>query len=352
MPGAAASSVDDTTKLSYAPDAAFTDAGTNSNISAEYVTPQLPKGLHDLRSFPDGARSCYTLRSLETGLKYLVRAFFVYGDYDGLRRPPVFEVYVGVNFLSTVNVSDPGVPEMVEAIVVVPDSFLQFCLVNIGSGTPFVSALELRPLKTRLYPQANATHGLALVGRANFGPTNDSYAAIVRYPDDPHDRLWIPSVDAANWTAMSTRSLVQNIQKDLYAAPSKVMQTAVTPRNASRNIELFWEPKPVPKDPSLGYIAVMHFSELQEPHGGAVRQFCISVNGQNVDTYTPELLYSEAAYVFIPIGEYGYTRYNVSLNATANSTLPPIINAMEVFSLFPTTNVGTDSTDGECTPRP
>jgi hypothetical protein len=62
MPGTP-SSVDDTTKLSYAPDAAFTDAGTNSNISAEYVTPQLPKGFHDLRSFPDGERSCYTLRS-------------------------------------------------------------------------------------------------------------------------------------------------------------------------------------------------------------------------------------------------------------------------------------------------
>jgi hypothetical protein len=353
MPGTA-SSVDDTTKLSYAPDAAFTDAGSNHNISAEYVTPQLPKGFHDLRSFPDGneARSCYTLRSLEAGLKYLVRAFFMYGDYDGLRRPPVFEVYVGVNFLSTVNVSDPGVPEMLEAIVVVPDSYLQLCLVNIGAGTPFVSTLELRPLKTRFYPQANATHGLALVGRANFGPTNDSYGAIVRYPDDPHDRLWIPSVDAANWTVISTTSWVQNIQKDLFGAPSKVMQTAITPSNASRNIELFWEPRPVPKDPSLGYITVMHFSELQELPHGALRQFYINFNGRFVEDFTPDLLYAETAYNVIPVGGNSNTRYNVSLNATANSTLPPIINAMEVFSLIPTTNVGTDSIDGIQTAPP
>nr|AWA44823.1 hypothetical protein SO179B13_000003 [Saccharum officinarum] len=238
----------------------------------------------------------------------------MYGNYDGLNRPPIFEVYIGVNFLSTVNVSDPGVWEMLEAIVVVPDSFLQLCLVNTGSGTLFISVLELRPLKTRFYPQANATHGLALVGRANFGPTNVSYAAIVRYPDDPRDRLWFPSVDATNWTVISTRSWVHNVQDDLFPALSKVMQTAITPRNASGNIELFWEPKPVPKDPSLGYIAVMHFSELQELHW-----------------------------------RLGYTRYNVSLNATANSTLPPMINAMEVFSLIPTTNVGTDSIDGmEC----
>jgi hypothetical protein len=29
-----------------------------------------------------------------------------------------------------------------------------------------------------------------------------------------------------------------------------------------------------------------------------------------------------------------------------------MINAMEVFSLIPTTNVGTDSIDGECTQAP
>jgi hypothetical protein len=38
LPGTA-SYVDDTTKLSYAPDAAFTHAGSNHNISAEYLTP-------------------------------------------------------------------------------------------------------------------------------------------------------------------------------------------------------------------------------------------------------------------------------------------------------------------------
>lgn len=74
-----------------------------------------------------------------------------------------------------------------------------------------------------------------------------------------------------------------------------------------------------------------------------MRQFDINLNGRNVDTFTPYLLYAEASYIFIPT--VGYTRYNVSLNATANSTLPPMINAMEVFSLIPTTNVGTDSID-------
>jgi hypothetical protein len=42
----------------------------------------------------------------------------------------------------------------------VPDDFVHACLVNTGSGTPFISGLALRPLiKSSLYPQENATQG-------------------------------------------------------------------------------------------------------------------------------------------------------------------------------------------------
>ncbi|XBJ11753.1 hypothetical protein VPH35_016401 [Triticum aestivum] len=92
--------VDSTTELSYAPDAAFIDAGSNHNISVEYMKPQslLSKRYHDLRRFPDGTRNCYTLRSLVPGLKYLIRATFLYGNYDGLNRMPLFDLHIGVNF--------------------------------------------------------------------------------------------------------------------------------------------------------------------------------------------------------------------------------------------------------------
>jgi hypothetical protein len=168
-----ASYVDATTKLSYVPDGAFTDAGSNHNISAEYMTPTLSRRLHHVRSFPDGAaRCCYTLRSLVAGLKYLVRAAFLYGNYDGLGRLPVFDIYVGINFWATLNVSSPNVAEILEAIFVVPDGVVQVCLVNTGSGTPFISGLDLRPFKRALYPQVNATQGLVLLDRWNFGPTD------------------------------------------------------------------------------------------------------------------------------------------------------------------------------------
>ncbi|WVZ99324.1 hypothetical protein U9M48_044645, partial [Paspalum notatum var. saurae] len=39
----------------------------------------------------------------------------------------------------------------------------------------------------------------------------------------------------------------------------------------------------------------------------------------------------------------GFNQYNVSLNATVNPTLPPIINTVEVLSVISTANVGTDA---------
>ncbi|KAF8727330.1 hypothetical protein HU200_018932 [Digitaria exilis] len=343
LPGTA-SYVDDNTKLSYAPDAAFVDdAGFNHNISAEYITPKLSKRYLNVRSFPDAARSCYTLRSLVSGLKYLLRASFVYGNYDGLRRPPVFDLHVGVNFWTTVNITDADKLEIPEAIVLVPGDSVQVCLVNTGSGTPFISGLDLRPLKSTLYPQVNATQGLVLLGRLNFGPTD--ITDIVRYPDDPHDRFWYPWVDATSWGSISTTERVQNIDNDLFEAPSKVMQTAVTPRNASSNIQFFWDNDPQPNDPSPGYIGILHFSEVELLSRNATRQFYININGKQwyPKAFTPEYLYSDAIYNNDPHS--GFARYNISLNATGNSTLPPIINAVEVFYVIPTTNVGTDSQD-------
>jgi hypothetical protein len=129
--------VSDTTNISYAPDADFIDAGSNYNIANLYMTPMLSRRFHNVRSFPDGARNCYVLGPLVPASKHLLRAGFMYGDYDGLGRPPIFDLYIGVNLWTTVNVTDADSPIVLEAIVFVQDDSVQVCLVNTGSGTPF-----------------------------------------------------------------------------------------------------------------------------------------------------------------------------------------------------------------------
>ncbi|KAK3135030.1 hypothetical protein QOZ80_5BG0413750 [Eleusine coracana subsp. coracana] len=344
LPGTA-SYVDNITNLLYVPDTAFIDAGSNHNISAEFMSPQLGKRYHDVRSFPDGTRNCYTLRSLVAGLKYMLRGTFKYGNYDGLNRPPIFDLYVGVNFWTMVNITDADTPVIVETIVVVPDDFVQVCLVNTGSGTPFISGLDLRPLKTILYPQVNATQGLVLLARMNFGPTDITLADLVRYPDDPHDRFWIPWVDTTKWATISTTKRALNIDDDKFEAPSKVMQTAITPLNASQNIQFYWDPEPQPKDPTPGYIGILHFCEVEQLSSNETRQFYVNLNGGlwYPKAYSPPYLQTDATYN--SNAARGFTHYNVTLNATATSTLPPLINAVEVFSVISTTEVGTDSQD-------
>ncbi|VAH09502.1 unnamed protein product [Triticum turgidum subsp. durum] len=229
LPENAAGYVDNTTKLRLTGDAGFIDAGTNHNISAEYITPRLARGWHTVRSFPVGERNCYTLRPLVlAGPKYLVRAMFKYGNYDGLDMLPIFDLHLGVNYWKTVNISDASSPVMEEVIAVVPGGSVQVCLVNTGSGTPFISSLSLRPLTKALYPQANATQGLVVVKRSSFGSKG------IRYPDDPYDRTWLPWFDPTQWSEILTTKSV--IKVESFEVPSAVMQSAIKPLNSSTSI--------------------------------------------------------------------------------------------------------------------
>ena len=118
------------------------------------------------------------------GGKYLLRASFMYGDYDGLGSLPIFDLHVGVNYWQTVNISKPDLDVTAEAVVFVPDEFVHVCLLNTDAGTPFISSLKLRLLHRTLYPQATTAQGLVLLHRLNFGLIDDS--AVVRYPDNSH----------------------------------------------------------------------------------------------------------------------------------------------------------------------
>ncbi|XP_051209298.1 LRR receptor-like serine/threonine-protein kinase IOS1 [Lolium perenne] len=229
---------------------------------------------------------------------------------------------------------------------VVPEgeSAVQVCLVDTGTGTPFVSGLDLRPLWGTLYPQANATQALVLVDRSNFGVSG---LALVRYPDDPYDRVWIPRSDPGAWTEISTPEAVQRVVGPSFHAPSAVLQTAVAPRNGSRIIQFSLDALPNHVYPVPGCVGILYFAEVQAAAGSAPRQFDIFVNGDRwgMGPFTAPLrLASDATYTSVPyIGVNG--QYNFTLNATANSTLPPIINAAELFSVVSTVNVATDAND-------
>jgi hypothetical protein len=267
--------VDSATKLPYVSDAGFTDAGANHNVSAEYINPSFSRRYRNVRSFPGAPRSCYTLGSLTPGSKYLLRAMFMYGNYDGLNKLPAFDLYLGVNFWQTLKITAADSAEIAEVIAVVPDDSVQVCLVDVGSGTPFISGLDVRLMKSSLYPQANATQGLVLHARRNFGP---SEFALIRYPDDPYDRLWLPWSDP-EWLEVSTTEAVKGVVGGNLEEPSAVMQTAIVPLNASKSIDFSWNAEPSHVYPDPGYGLTVYLDR------GNAFYFCLSSSCSDVQVY-------------------------------------------------------------------
>ncbi|KAF7089450.1 hypothetical protein CFC21_092424 [Triticum aestivum] len=370
--------VDDATELAYTSDAGLIDAGSNYNVSAEYIDQshwRSHRQVLSLRSFPGppGRRGCYTLPSFVAGTsKYLVRATFMYGDYDGLNKPPIFDLYLGVNFWKTVNISRPDAVHVAEVIAVVPDDSVQVCLVNTRSGTPFISSLELRPLKDTLYPQANATQGLVLLGRHNFGA-----ADLIRYPNDTYDRAWTPYTNPEDqWTTILTSSRVAmevEDRKPLYDVPWVVMQTAVRPSNTTRNVMWFpWDAEPNHVYPMPGLLPVFYLAELETVDSKQERRLFLISLKRRLFLISLKRPNSSASW---PIGDFDYLvttvvsrttgrpapfispKENLVILGAANATtlrpimeinstiLPPFINAAELFTPISTAGVGTDAQD-------
>lgn len=160
--------------MSYRNDANFIDTGESHNIARQYISDSIERQLWTVRSFPDGRRNCYNLSSVGgSGAaaeppKFLIRATFLYGNYDSRNQTPKFDLHLGVKLWTTI--APQGLTSIVrEEIIHVPSSdYLYVCLVNTDAGTPFISALEVRPLNQIAY----RTNGVSLARflRVNFAP--------------------------------------------------------------------------------------------------------------------------------------------------------------------------------------
>lgn len=98
--------------------------------------------------------------------KYLVRATFMHGNYDGkgndlVSSPLVFDVHMGLHFWDRISVSNSAKTYIAEVIVVAEVNSISVCLMDIGSGIPFISSLEMRQMKSSLYPAAKANQSIA-----------------------------------------------------------------------------------------------------------------------------------------------------------------------------------------------
>ncbi|PON54511.1 Mitogen-activated protein kinase kinase kinase [Parasponia andersonii] len=321
-----------TTEINYTSDAPYINSGLSKSILPQYKNNIQQQGIN-LRSFPDGIRNCYTVNT-KRGTKYLIRASFLYGSYDAKNEMPEFDIHLGANFWDTVKIEGASIPASTEIIHFPLRNYVRVCLVNTGSGTPFISALELRPLKNTTYMVEFGS--LALVNRVDVGSTTNRF---YRYPADVFDRTWGYYEDE-KWTALTTSLAVDQSSHIDFQPPPAIMSTAATPINASAPLEFKLESKIA----SIGFYLYLHFAELQQLKPNESRAFDVKENGRNLYKHVvPDYLTSNTIYSTAPItGELNYT---ISISKAENSTLPPILNAVEVYRLVDLSLPETDQDD-------
>ena len=87
---------------------------------------------------------------------------------------PEFKLYLGVEEWETLKFNSSYTILRPEIIHVPKTDEISVCLVNTNSGTPFISALEIRPVDDSIYNKTQSG-SLSLFNRFNFGSdTNDT----------------------------------------------------------------------------------------------------------------------------------------------------------------------------------
>lgn len=143
----------DSSNISWTPDGYYVTTGNPTSVVFAEGTSSttLP-----VRYFPDSAgRNCYRLPIQNNASSlFLLRTKFVYKNYDGLSKPPVFSVSLGTAMTTTINLAhtDPWIEEFIWPA---NKDVLPLCFHSIpNGGFPVISSLELRPLPQGAYSSA------------------------------------------------------------------------------------------------------------------------------------------------------------------------------------------------------
>ncbi|KAG9456528.1 hypothetical protein H6P81_001036 [Aristolochia fimbriata] len=327
---------DDGTGIFYTSDAGFIDTGESREIDPSLISTSLAAQYRNLRSFPVGDRNCYTLKPIAKKNRYLVRASFMHGNYDGAVMP-VFDLYLGVNLWTEVALHNSSRPVWKEIITVATADYIPVCLVR-KQGKPFISVLEVRALAFAMYNASDEARALVLYDRYDVG---SSSRRILRYKDDAYDRIWSPFQSDA-YTALNTTSTVAN-DIPMFQPPATVLSTAVAPANGSADVMYFnWSIK----TPEEQFLVYWHIAEVKVLLPWEVREFNVCVTdypNSCFSHYRPTYLVATSVYTMTPFS--GRLQYSCSFVRTEASTLPPIFNAIEIYTLANFSVVTTNDED-------
>ncbi|XP_020529980.1 probable LRR receptor-like serine/threonine-protein kinase At1g67720 isoform X2 [Amborella trichopoda] len=307
--------------LEWTPDKLVCGNAANISVGSENTKPYTT-----LRYFPaDSRKYCYTL-SVEARKRYLVRASFLYGNFDRNDVYPKFDISLGATHWSTIVISDADTLEVRELIFLATSPSISVCLSNASTGQPFISTLELRQFNGSMYYTDFETASyLSVSARINFGAVNNDS---VRIWESDSIRKANFLVDVAAGTSKISTTTPINVNRD-ERPPEKVMQTAVVGRNGLLNYRLNLD-----GFPGFGW-AFSYFSEIEDLGANESRKFRLKLPGYP-DITKATVNIQENAQGRYRLYEPGFTNLSLpfvltfSFGKTADSSRGPLLNAMEI----------------------
>ncbi|XP_049934154.1 probable LRR receptor-like serine/threonine-protein kinase PAM74 isoform X2 [Nymphaea colorata] len=318
--------------LTWSGDEQYVQTGQIGTIKIDKSTLIPP--LATLRYFPTGKKNCYTFPGIGQGSKILIRAWFTYGNYDGLSSPPVFSLQFDGNSWSdvTTSLNSTAIAEM---IYVTKVDNVSLCVAQTRpQNVPFISCLEIRRLGAKMYTGMDVDRPLQLIGRYAYGSNS-----VVRYPDDTYDRGWLFISDETSLgltTITSSSNLMTTRLVD--QPPAAVLRQAVTPSSSSA---------------SKLVVPILITSAVPVPHYVVFYFLEVSDNGSRAFTFLidDKIFYSQSISPNRTVLEI----YNPNVNLSASSVftlvrdngsaLPPSINAAEFYRIGDYFVSGTESLD-------
>ncbi|CAM6084008.1 unnamed protein product [Calypogeia fissa] len=291
----------------------------------------------------DEPRDCYEL-PVVPGETYLVRGTFCCGTLGNGSPEFAFDVYLDNNYnqqcywYEAANFTTPCGFEIIYAATT---STLNVCLLLVKGPYSFISALELRKLGPGMYAtavglvQPSNNQYLTYWDRQSFGkPNSSSDVEILRYPNDPYDRLWnifLPG-NSGNYTVLSNPSILGSTlnsssnSQDPDQPPPVVMQSAWVPNDSDIfSVTQYFRPE-------WAYIAA-YFLELDNNASATnVRGMDFYLDGDHIQTFniSDNPLEIHTSYY---VGN--LNTVNMSFVSASWSSLRPLLNAYELYYIEP-----------------
>ncbi|XP_059663817.1 uncharacterized protein At1g24485-like [Cornus florida] len=287
--------------------------------------------MNTLCYFLEGHKNCYSLPLQEAYRKFLFRAGFYYGNYDGLSKPPSFRLEIDGNIWANVTTSMSEEMIYYELFYITKKSRTSMCLIRtMDSDVPFISSLEAHYIYDT-YKWMDNTTALYVHNRINYGASTSVERGMNLHAQH-YNRIW-KSKEISNYLNIHVEFIDYDYMFGENRPPWMVMGYAIQARNLTDSIYLSIDFSPRTAVQAYFILYFMDPVSRFEQNQTSSVEIYIEDNKMavtdipNIDGYLYDRFHAVTLFS-LPVNGSA----NVTISPAEGSTLAPLLNAMEVFS--------------------